>query len=269
MFRKRQCRTGFVLLAWALTCLGVVMWPFLGTVTQAGVGDSQRARKMMESIHQVFHKYSNSVGVLSLEEQDRIDALEKAIAGDLKDNPDKIDQPAAVRDDALARFRSALTPAHQKRFDKLRADDDRQQDSLTTSDHLKQIGLAMIMYARDHNDTLPPDFATLISKSLGPAVFLAGGATTQPSTAPADQVEPSGAKWVNQNTDFIFLAAGKSFSQLPASFVVVYVKPAAAKYGNAFLLDDGSVESLSAEQSGAVVADLQAGRNPPPSLTKK
>jgi hypothetical protein len=35
-----------------------------------------------------------------------------------------------------------------------------------------------------------------------------------------------------------------------------------------FLLDDGSIVQLTAEQATPVVAELQAGHNPPPSLKK-
>jgi hypothetical protein len=99
-------------------------------------------------------------------------------------------------------------------------------------------------------------------------MFLVGGATTQPSAAPAEQDAQHQAKWVSKNADFIYLAAGKNFSQLPSPFVVAYIKPAAAKDGNMFLLDDGSVVKLTAEQSAPIVAELQGGHNPPPSLKK-
>jgi len=247
-----------------LVCLGTFAWPSHGSVAEDDASIA-RVKAMVGSMHQVFASFIDIVGGLSTEEQDRVDDLEVSLASELKAHPEKLDQPIALRHEVLARFRAALSPVHQKKYDDLMADTIRKRDDQTTSEHLKQIGVAAMLYSREHSDALPPDLVTLVSKSMGPEIFLAGGATTQPS---ADEDAQHQAKWVAQNAEFIYLAAGKTFSGLPSGFVVAYVKPAAARDGNSFLLDDGTVVKLTPEQSAPVVAELQGGHNPPPSLKK-
>lgn len=267
MTQKHPFRTVLTLAASALVCLGVIAWPSRGSAAGDDPADL-KLKAMVESMHQAFASFINTVNGLSVEEQDKVDDLEVSVARDLKAHPEKMDHPAALRKEVLAKFRDALSPNHQKKYDELMADIYRKRDAQTTSEHLKQIGVAAMLYSRDHGDAMPPDLATLVSKSLGSEIFLAGGATTQPSSDPKEQDVQHQAKWVTQNAEFIYMAAGKNFSQLPDSFVVAYVKPAAAKDGNTFLLDDGSVVKLTPEQAVGVVAELQSGKNPPPSLKK-
>lgn len=264
---ERQLRTFFLLAIAAVACRGIIGGPSRETTARGDI-DDPRLSRIVESMHKAFLGLNNDIGGLSLDEQERVSALEKAVAADLRATPEKLDHPDAIKAEVLTKYRAAITPVHQKKYDELMAGVKRRRDELVTADHLKQLGVAILLYSRDHNDNMPPDLASLLSKSLGPGTFLAGGATTHPSADPAEQDDKHLAKWVGENAQFIYLGAGRKFSQLPPSFVVLYLKPAAAPGGTSLLLDDGTVVKLAPEQSAPVVAELQAGHNPPASLKK-
>jgi len=113
---------------------------------------------------------------------------------------------------------------------------------------------------------MPPHLGALIKNDLAPKTFLEGGSA---QAIPVDwskwdterQVE-----WVNQNTDFDYLGSGKKLIEMDVA-VVAYVKPAKSTHGNAILLGNGSVILVrDAVQADTIIAELKAGKNPPPSL---
>lgn len=74
------------------------------------------------------------------------------------------------------------------------------------------------------------------------------------------------AAWVNANSDFVYLAAGKKRNDVPFDFVIAYEKPEIATDGFNLLLYDGSVHFVPAPAAKAVLAELKAGVNPPKQL---
>lgn len=74
----------------------------------------------------------------------------------------------------------------------------------------------------------------------------------------------------NLNVDYAFPAAGmKRLDQLPPEMVVVYETACRHRGGMNVLFASGAVRWLNAEESAAVLDDLAAGKNPPPSLMVK
>jgi len=157
--------------------------------------------------------------------------------------------------------------AGERGFDALIGESQHRMAAILNSNHLKQIGLASILYANDHKGTLPATQGGLLETLEGnPDIFLAAGSKAKAPDDFATMDAPKRADWVNKNSDVIYLAGGKNLNQLPAGSVVAYIKPESATLGNNFLLSDGSVFQEDAATSEKIIAELKDGRNPPPSL---
>jgi hypothetical protein len=64
--------------------------------------------------------------------------------------------------------------------------------------------------------------------------------------------------------EIVYLGSGRTFQAFPAQFVVAY---AISETGALTILNvDGSVVTQEAEKAAKVIAELKAGKNPPPSL---
>jgi hypothetical protein len=235
------------------------------TMVRADDGDPQRADHMIQGMNEQFSEMADAVGGLSADQKPKLDALEASLAGKIKADPKAT--PATMRDAALGGFREILTPDQQKKFDALVGESQRRMAAILNSNHLKQIGLACIMYANDHKGTLPATQGELLETLEGkPDVFLA---VRSKARAPDDFATMDAAKkadWVNKNSDVVYLAGGKNLNQLPAGTVIAYIKPESATLGNNFLLADGSVFQEDAATSQKIIAELKDGKNPPPSL---
>lgn len=227
--------------------------------------DAQHVQEMIEGVNGAMSDLSEAVGGLSDEQKPKLAALETSIAEKIKANP-KI-EPLALRDEAISGFRDILTPDQQKKLDELMADSARRAQSIQTGSRLKQIGIMLLMFATEHQGELPPDLGLLTETKPDPTTFLAGGSKTKVPVdfekLPASQQ----AEWIDTKTDFIFVGGGKDLDKLGAS-VVAYVRPGAAATGNNFLMADGSVVAQDPEKSAKIIGELEAGKNPPPSLDK-
>jgi hypothetical protein len=104
------------------------------------------------------------------------------------------------------------------------------------------IGQGCLIYANDHKQQLPPDLGAISKEEeLVPQVFISpfhNGAPMPPGLDP-DQV----AAWVNANSDYIYLGAGKTTS-MGAEQILAYEKPGLRSGGmTAALYGDGHVET--------------------------
>jgi prepilin-type processing-associated H-X9-DG protein len=78
-----------------------------------------------------------------------------------------------------------------------------------SSSNLRQVGVAVQLYANEHQNDLPPDLGTTYSYLGSPAVYVApqrAGAVQFPAGKPEEI-----AKWVNENSDYVYVgkALGK------------------------------------------------------------
>ena len=132
--------------------------------------------------------------------------------------------------------------------------------------NLRQIGLAMMMYANDHKGQLPPTPDLLIDPAgdgLAPETFVcpfshdhaATGNTT--SAIRADFALPG-------HNSYVFTDLTGRADDLTIDHVLAYDNP--ANHGgdgvNA-LFGDGHVEFLDAQRTAHLLSELKAGHNPP------
>jgi hypothetical protein len=222
------------------------------------------AEAVMRNVHENLSKMAEAVGGLSDEQGARLAALEKGIDARIKADP-AMPQGPSFRTDVVKQFREILAADQQTKFDKIMAESAVRGREIHTGLHLKEIGLAAVMYANDHKDQLPPDLGTLVSQSVEPEKFLAAGSKTKVPEGFAALDSARQAAWVNEHTEFVYLGAGKQMSGLG---LFVLACPKDAGQSQSFLFADGSVQTFNAEQTARMIAELKAGTNPPTSLPK-
>lgn len=142
--------------------------------------------------------------------------------------------------------------------------------------NLKQIGLAIHMYAGDYGDALPPDFATLVlDPGLAPYTFVCASrdctddVAKLPSTATTQQAASTVVEGTSTCSYFLCKFPGQTLSQLTPRHVLVYEKPlnhTTETNGMNVLFADGRVDWIDAPLRDKIAAELAAGQNPPPSL---
>jgi prepilin-type processing-associated H-X9-DG protein len=107
--------------------------------------------------------------------------------------------------------------------------------------------MGTMMYSNDNKGDLPPDLGSLLQYVQAPAAFLTPDHAQQ-MMAPANAKPDELAKWVNENSDYVYL--GKDFGKLtkitnPAQTIIAYEKFEAAKNGLvSVLFADGHVEMM-------------------------
>ncbi|HEY8665921.1 MAG TPA: H-X9-DG-CTERM domain-containing protein [Tepidisphaeraceae bacterium] len=130
--------------------------------------------------------------------------------------------------------------------------------------NLRQIGQAMMLYANEHHGKYPDMIEELLDEDFGAEILVcpstndtkAIGATTQ---AIAANVATPG------HLSYIYLGKGFTSQCLPNT-VLCYEPVTNHGDGSNVLFGDGHVEFMSAAQMKKIIADLNAGRNPPGSV---
>jgi prepilin-type processing-associated H-X9-DG protein len=112
--------------------------------------------------------------------------------------------------------------------------------------NLRQIGLAVQLYANDHQTELPPDLGATYSYVGSPAAYLAPDrfGTVALPTGDAAAI----GKWVNENSDYVYVGAkfGKYSNVLNAPETVFAHEKFEAARGNSVnvLYADGHVAMM-------------------------
>jgi prepilin-type processing-associated H-X9-DG protein len=89
------------------------------------------------------------------------------------------------------------------------------------ANYLQQMGLAISLYADDHNGAFPPDLGTLVkTEDIAASVFVCPSTGKEP---PSNLTKDQAVSWVNANSDYIYLGAGLK-SGVDAETVIVYEK---------------------------------------------
>jgi hypothetical protein len=229
----------------------------------AGPSSRPSADEAVASFEDQLSDLSDALGDLTDDEKTKLAAMEKSFDEQLKADPSKL-VDADFHEAVNSGVRNILTPEHQKKFDAMLAQSRKRAIQIKTSSSLRLIGNYSIAY-RQANGKNAPDLASLLSVGTSPEVFLCADSKT---TVPADWKSldaASQAKWVNKNSDFIYLA-GNQPSNVEPNFVVAYIKPELSPEGNIFLLFDGSVYNESAADAKPIIDDLKTGKNPSASL---
>ena len=139
------------------------------------------------------------------------------------------------------------------------------------SSNMRQIGLALRMYANSTpGSAFPPDLATLArSSTLTPDVFV------DPSdnlTTPAAGGSP--AVWASQissapspHCSYVYPYQVGWTDAMPSDVVVLYESPSNhSGDGGNVLFGDGHAEFFRSAEMQKMIAQVQAGQNPPPAL---
>jgi prepilin-type processing-associated H-X9-DG protein len=106
----------------------------------------------------------------------------------------------------------------------------------------RQIGQAILLYSNENKGAYPPDLGTLIkTEDITAQVFICPSGNTN---VPAKLNTPDEtAKWVNNNSDYIYVGKGMTMSTAKPTDIVLYEKPDSHnKDGMNFLYGDGHVE---------------------------
>jgi len=119
-----------------------------------------------------------------------------------------------------------------------------QANRVKSASNMRQIGLAMMIYADENRGKFPPDLGTLITtQEIGMEVFVNPSGNTQMpqlSGGPADT--QTIVNWVNGESDYVYLAAGLS-NVIGPDVVVLHDKDGAhGGEGRNLLFGDGHVE---------------------------
>jgi len=127
-----------------------------------------------------------------------------------------------------------------------------------SASNLRQIGLAAIIYANDHKNEFPPDFAALLNSDLPPRVFI-NPHSDNGVPPPADRNELK--QWVSEHSDYVWLGRGKTITTAGADSVIAHEKLEDNPEGINLLFGDGHVEFMPINQAQeAIEKAKQAGK---------
>jgi prepilin-type processing-associated H-X9-DG protein len=109
--------------------------------------------------------------------------------------------------------------------------------------NMRQIGQAIMLYANENKGKYPPDLAALIkTQDITWQVFVCPSGSTAPPPDIAGMPIDAKAKWVNDNSDYVYVGQGMNATAGPET-IVLYEKPDAhGGQGMSILYGDGHVE---------------------------
>jgi prepilin-type processing-associated H-X9-DG protein len=116
-----------------------------------------------------------------------------------------------------------------------------QANRVKSANNLKQIGLGAIMYANAHKGKFPPDLAAMAQEEELAASIFVNPRTPHPMPPPDVRTPRDVAAWAKENSDYTYVAAGKSVSA-GADVVIAYEKSDEVTEGLNILFADGHVE---------------------------
>lgn len=110
-----------------------------------------------------------------------------------------------------------------------------------SASNLRQMGMAMVLYANENRGKLPPDLGTLVkTEDIGPDVFVNPRASND-ATPPRNGDTDAGAAFVNEHSDYIYVGSGLT-NTAGAETVIAYENPEGLDDGINLLFGDGHVE---------------------------
>ena len=136
-----------------------------------------------------------------------------------------------------------------------------QANRVKSASNLRQIGMGAIMYANNHNQKFPPDLGTMAQEEdLAASVFKN---PRVPDRSPPPPANPKSlSKWINQNSDYVWVGAGKD-ATAGADVPLAYEKPEQNAEGVNILYADGHVEFVVMPEARQQIQKARHGGNAP------
>lgn len=136
-----------------------------------------------------------------------------------------------------------------------------QAKRVTSASNLRQIGIGAIMYANNHNQKFPPDLGTMAQEQdLAASVFKNPRVPDRSPPRPANPKLLS--RWINQNSDYVWIGAGKDVTAGP-DVPLAYEKPEQNAGAINILYADGHVEFVTMPEARQQIQKARQGSNPP------
>lgn len=131
--------------------------------------------------------------------------------------------------------------------------------------NLRQIGQSVQAYASDHRGWLPPSLdLLLLGDYLTPGVVICPSSDDERAEGPTTQAVAAAVRTVPKHCSYVYLGGGHTHQTATSAFVLAYEhRHNHDDRGMNFLYGDGTVRWLDKPQADRVLAELQAGRNPP------
>jgi hypothetical protein len=261
-------RTGSFMLVMALS-LGLLAIGFLDSSSALGGATSAPSSgPTSESAEKIIHDeiadITKELEISDKVELDKIAALEKTLVAELKADPSIRKTPEFTKS-FIKRYGDCLTGEDLKKFNQMMAMSMKYALELKTATNLRQVGNALIGFMAN-SGKWPDDLGVLSFTTLAPDTFLVGGSKTQVPANWSDLSNQDRAKWIKDNTDFVYL---KPTIEGNAGLVIAYIKPDISPDTNILLMANITVHRLDAQHNKAVIDELKAGKNPPPSMPKE
>lgn len=129
--------------------------------------------------------------------------------------------------------------------------------------NLRQIGYSLQIYSNENRGMLPPSFDEILSSGdLTSEIFTC-------SRASDDRAEGSTTQALLQDfhkpghNSYVYVAKSVLWSSLTPAHVLAYENPNNHPEGVIFLHGDGRVDLVAHPEAARIIAELQAGHNPP------
>jgi prepilin-type processing-associated H-X9-DG protein len=137
-------------------------------------------------------------------------------------------------------------------------------DRIKCASNLRQIGMALMIYSNEHGGMYPPTLdEVLIEGDITSEVFICPKTAHERATGPTTQAVLQDFHKPGHNS-YLYVIGSVPEKSLTSSHVVAYEPPTNhAGDGMNVLFGDGQVDWLSAREAARVIAELQAGFNPP------
>ena len=131
--------------------------------------------------------------------------------------------------------------------------------------NLRQIGLAIVMYANDNKGQLPPDLGTvLVTQDLTSEVFVCPSSDDERAHGPTTQALLQDLAKPGHCSYILASPLPSTWNLLTPAHVLAYEPPTNHNGdGMNVLFGDGHVEFMAKPQSDYIVSELKAGFNPP------
>jgi hypothetical protein len=218
-------------------------------------------------LRETFEMLKQAIGGQTTQERIKANELLKKFEADLIGDPANYktrDGKEAFGEKLIVEYRKILTPEHARKLDEIVLRAKTLAEKSYNKASVRGIAMGCNIYAHDNEGKLPDNFGQLVTAGFcAPKQFIKkGSAAKLPDIEKMTHNEM--AKWVNENAEYVYLGGGKDLEKLAADYVLLHDKE-----GTVFGCVDDHVPVLTDEEGAKVLAELKAGKNPPPSIKGK